>query len=89
MTKDDIIRMADKQGLVDYFDLDGDSVGQLMLCTLVLDCIAAEREACAKLCEQEAKELNLEAEYAEDGSYNWKADGALDCAAAIRARGQE
>lgn len=48
MTKEDIIAMADKQGLVDYFDLDGDSVGQLMLYTLVFDCIAAERKECAE-----------------------------------------
>ena len=43
MIREDIIKLADQQGLVDYFDLDGDSVGELMLCNLVRDCIAAER----------------------------------------------
>ena len=52
MNKKEIMRLADEQGLVDYFDLDGDSVGQLMLCTLILDCIAAENEECAKVCEE-------------------------------------
>lgn len=51
MDKNDILKLANHQGLFDYFDLEGDSVGQLMLYTLVLDCMAAEREACAKLVE--------------------------------------
>lgn len=52
MNREEIMNLADHQGLVDYFDLDGDSVGQLMLCTLVLDCIASERSECAKVCEE-------------------------------------
>lgn len=49
MTAEDIMKLADTQGLVDYFDLDGDSVGQLMLRTFVLDCISNEREAIAQM----------------------------------------
>ena len=52
MTRDDIIRMAREAGLVDYCDLEGDSVGLLALVTLCQDVAAAEREACAKLCEE-------------------------------------
>ena len=42
MTRDDIIKLADKQGLIDYLDLDGDSVGLLMLVTLCQDVAAAK-----------------------------------------------
>jgi hypothetical protein len=42
---------------------------------LVADAVAIEREACAKLCEEENEE------------YGWDAH-VLDCAEAIRARGQ-
>lgn len=48
---------------------------------------ADEREACAKVCENEAKEHERNAYGAYDGRYDWKADGANDCADAIRARG--
>ena len=44
MTRDDIIRMAREAGLVDYCDLEGDSVGLLALVTLCQDVAAAERE---------------------------------------------
>ena len=74
MNREEIMNLADHQGLVDYFDLDGDSVGQLMLCTLVLDCIAAEREACAKVLDEMA---------AQDKRTNYYAVAAN----AIRARG--
>jgi len=48
---------------------------------------AAEREACAKVCESEAEMFKSCAEGANDGRYDWKEDGARDCAYAIRARG--
>jgi hypothetical protein len=48
---------------------------------------ADEREACAKLCESEAEMFKSCAEGANDGRYDWKEDGARDCAYAIRARG--
>lgn len=95
MTKDEIIRMAHEASpdMTWYAGLDDPtnvSIEELEFLERFAALVAAaEREACAKVCEHEAKELNLEAEYAEDGSYNWKADGALDCAAAIRARGEK
>jgi len=48
---------------------------------------ADEREACAKVCESEAEMFKSCAYGANDGRYDWKEDGARDCAAAIRARG--
>jgi len=48
---------------------------------------ADEREACAKLCESEAEMFKSCAEGANDGRYDWKEDGARDCAYAIRVRG--
>ena len=47
---------------------------------------ADEREACAKVCENEAKEHDRNTYDARDGRYDWQADGANACAAAIRAR---
>jgi hypothetical protein len=49
--------------------------------------VQAEREACAKVCESEAEMFKSCAYGANDGRYDWKEDGARDCAAAIRARG--
>jgi predicted ArsR family transcriptional regulator len=49
---------------------------------------ADEREACAKVCESEAEMFKSCAEGANDGRYDWKEDGARDCAYAIRARGE-
>jgi len=94
MNREDIIRMAEEQGLVDYFDLDGDSVGQLMLRTLVFDCIAAEREKCEKVC---GAVSNLVAAIETVGIPNVGArkvlnkacEDALKCVDDIRARGQE
>ena len=48
---------------------------------------ADEREACAKVCESEAEMLKSCAYGANDGRYDWKEDGARDCADAIRNRG--
>jgi hypothetical protein len=47
---------------------------------------SAEREACAKVCESEAEMFKSCAEGVNDGRYDWKEDGARDCAYAIRAR---
>jgi hypothetical protein len=49
--------------------------------------ILAEREVCAKVCEAEAEMFKSCADGANDGRYDWKEDGARDCANAIRARG--
>jgi hypothetical protein len=50
--------------------------------------ILAEREACAKVCESEAEMFKSCAYGANDGRYDWKEDGARECATAIRARGE-
>jgi hypothetical protein len=49
---------------------------------------ADEREACAKVCESEAEMFKSCAYGANDGRYDWKEDGARECATAIRARGE-
>ncbi len=46
-----------------------------------------ERKACAELCDDEARQFERNSNGANDGRYDWKADGAHDCADAIRARG--
>jgi hypothetical protein len=77
VTRDDIIRMAREAGFnhpssekdTDYYKLD-------RFATLVA---AAEREACAKVCEDIATETYGMTQLREYG----------ECAAAIRARGQE
>ena len=67
MTKDDIIRMAREAGVV----IDGNNSGQDDLLYFAVLVAAAEREACAKVCEGRLQEgLNFEG-----------------CATAIRARG--
>ena len=71
MTRDDIIRVARQVGypLVEY---EGEPYVPPLLAALLGAAAADEREACAKLCEDAAKQFGLEA----------------PCAAAIRARGQ-
>jgi hypothetical protein len=56
-------------------------------CVAIREAVEAEREACAKVCESEAEMFKSCADGANDGRYDWKEDGARDCAAAIRARG--
>ena len=82
MTKDDIIRMAREAG----WEMDNSCVlepqvvwyisqGQLELFANLV--AAAEREACAKVCNDISK----------DSRGDWK-NGAMECEEAIRARGQ-
>lgn len=70
MTRDDIIHMAREAARSDNSRLLGCGLDDLARFAAVV--AAAEREACAKLCE-------------EWGAWN---NVAADCAAAIRARGQ-
>jgi hypothetical protein len=70
MTRDDIIRMAREAHLVMY-DYDHPSLERFA--NLVA---AAEREACAEVCEKDAT------------AWGYDSNGA-SCAIAIRARGQE
>ena len=50
---------------------------------------ADEREACAKVCDDEAKDHERKTYDARDGRYDWQADGANACASRIRARGNK
>ena len=82
MTRDDIIRMAQEAGLCDSNGEDDDSVNiarQLQRFAALV--AAAEREACAKVCE----ELKLSRNTVWEIGTDWEI-GTLDCAAAIRAR---
>jgi len=82
MTRDDIIRMAREAGILP--DKDGShywiSHDSELQCFAAL-VAAAEREACAKVCD----EMEQQAE----GTECCKWPTPADCAAAIRARGQE
>ena len=73
MTHEDIIRMARGQGLPEtevegVFRVNVDDLGRML---------AAEREACAKVCE------------ARHANGNYQHDTRHECAEAIRARGQQ
>ena len=74
MDRDTVIALANKTGLFDYFDLEGDSVGQLILHNFAALVAAHEREACAKVCDEQADKDKWEGYYANQ------------CAAAIRSR---
>jgi hypothetical protein len=49
---------------------------------------AAEREACARVCDEGAAEYMKIARLDNNGRYDWKAYGCEEVAAAIRARGE-
>ena len=70
MTKDDILRLAREAGLADPMVF---YAGYERFANLVA---AAEREACAKLCETHAA-----------ANTSWTKAAVKDCAEAIRARG--
>jgi predicted aldo/keto reductase-like oxidoreductase len=95
MNREDIIRMAREAGF-DYFDVvltANDPSEEPMAKALqkdLVDCgfrfaslvAAAEREACAKVCEEQAVWFDENRNFAD-------ASGAESCAAAIRARGDK
>ena len=63
MTRDEVIALADKTGLFHYLDLEGDSVGQLILQNFATLVIAHERERYeAHRLQQEA--WNIDSKYA-------------------------
>lgn len=80
MTRDEIICMARDAGSID---------SEEVIDTVWNAFSAVEREECAKVCEIEAKAFEQLASGSHDGQYDWKADGAMDCAAAIRVRGEK
>ena len=83
MTRDEITRMAREAGFV---GMDGSHGALGRFATLVA---AAEREACAKVCEKISDEYdeNEGRKYAELRTD--AATGGRDCASAIRARGEK
>lgn len=73
MTNEDIIRMAREAGIPEtategVFIANSDDLGRL---------IAAEREACAKLCDKGSEQM----------LHKYQREGASRCAEAIRSRG--
>jgi hypothetical protein len=89
----EVLRLS-KDGIWANPDIPADDAAKLVLEAidanikiLVQKAVLAEREACAKVCESEAEMFKSCAYGANDGRYDWKEDGARECAAAIRARG--
>ena len=82
MKNKEIIEMADECGLAGYFELDGDSVGQLMVTAFAKLVAEKEREACAKEADKRLYDFTmLTSNPPQNGS-------AWSIASAIRARGQ-
>ena len=91
MTKDDVIRMAREAGFVEYELDDGTTNAfDVRYARFANLAVAAEREECAKLCDEEAREA-----YAAESVFLPQgnpllikiAEGARRCGNAIRARG--
>ena len=79
MTRDDIIKMAHEAGLHLATDVNWMPIIDLAYAKKFAEIVAAaEREACAKVCDEIANKPS-----------NVVLGVALDCAAAIRARGEK
>jgi len=76
MTKDDILRLAREAGLTKGQHWNKQNMTTAFMCDFVNLVAAAEREACAKLCETHAA-----------ANTSWTKAAVKDCASAIRARG--
>ena len=61
---------------------------EAMVKAMIAEAVAKEREECAKVCDLEQQSFMRDAFGSSDGRYDWKADGAMNCAAAIRTRGE-
>ena len=88
MNRDDIIRMAREAGAITgligrWVFEDAEQLERFA--ALVA---AAEREACAKVCEEECSDPYEDFKNYEDTHTDGWMDGCNSCAAAIRARGQ-
>ena len=86
MNRDDIIRMAREAGFEEFIldEVDGVPIYRLCESEVVFErfakmVAAAEREACAKVCEELLSMVSTGDEHM---------DGVWDCINAIRARGQ-
>lgn len=73
MNKDDAIKLAMEYGFTGGFDADGNLMHDSEFVEAVLEAVAAEREACAKVCD----------------SMPYRAASAGKAADLIRARSQE
>ena len=91
MNREDIIRMAREAGIENL------TLSRWTAHTGDLERFAAlvaewgakqEREACAKVCEDEAAEFRSQKEGCRDARYDWKEDAAMECSLAIRSRGE-
>ena len=83
MTRDEIIQLAREADMIDFRDDDSDPhVAQFInfLESVIGKAIAAEREACAKACQQ----------VVDGGQYDgWQQYAAAACRDEIRARGEK
>lgn len=84
MTRDEIIRMAREAGIL-RTDLEVADFVEVIDIKIFADMVAkAEREACAKVCEEQRDDWLRGL-----GRYEFMAEGADFCADAIRARGEQ
>jgi hypothetical protein len=92
MTRDEIIQLAREADMIDFRDEDSDlHVVQFVdfLASVIGKAVAAEREACAKVCEKISDEY-CESEGRKYAELRTDAEtGARDCESAIRARGEK
>ncbi len=85
MTKDEVIKMAREAGVhIGANDLKSALFWYPEIERFANLVAKHTQEQCAKVCEEESKEFDSLAEGAHDGRYDWKSDGAMDCATAIR-----
>ena len=84
MTQDEIIRMAREAGITQKRNELGLEEKLIVFAmTAMARAVLAEREACAKVCEKEA------ASWARLNAQDEEGYGAIQCAVAIRARGEK
>jgi hypothetical protein len=87
VNREDIIRLAREAWIVDVTSCEWTAhTGDLERFAALV--AAAEREACAKVCEDEAAEFRSQKEGCRDARYDWKEDAAMECSLAIRSRGE-
>jgi hypothetical protein len=90
VNREDIIRMAREARFAEGMDWGHEiweaKTGNLERFAALV--AAAEREACAKVCEDEAAEFRSQKEGCRDARYDWKEDAAMECSLAIRKRGE-
>ena len=79
MTQDEIIELAMAYGFTGGFDASGNLTYDATFVEAVAEAVAAEREACANLCEDIGSK---------DDTFYREESGSGYCADAIRARGE-